>query len=71
MQSWIYAIQMTSSVILIISILLQNQGSGVGELFGGTDTIHTTKRGSEKFLFIVSLIFSILFFVSSSLLIFL
>lgn len=44
-------IQLAVSVLLIITILLQQRGSGIGSAFGGDDTIYTTKRGIEKMIF--------------------
>ncbi len=43
--------QMVVSVLLIIFILLQNRGSGLGSVFGGDFGGYYTKRGLEKFLF--------------------
>lgn len=43
--------QMLVSILLMISILLQNRGSGLGSAFGGDFGGYYTKRGFEKFLF--------------------
>ena len=55
--------QIILSVILIVAILLQQSGAGVGGALGGSDTgsFHHTRRGFEKFLFYLSLICGILF----------
>lgn len=55
------AIQIIISVLLIISILLQNRGAGLSETFGGSGNVYQTKRGFEKFLFIATIILAILF----------
>jgi preprotein translocase subunit SecG len=54
--------QLIISLALIIVILLQNQGSGLSGVFGGTGNIYRTKRGIEKTLFISTIIIAILFF---------
>ncbi|MFZ5364793.1 MAG: preprotein translocase subunit SecG [Patescibacteria group bacterium] len=54
-------IQITLSVLLIIVILLQNRGTGLSGVFGGSGAVYRTKRGIEKTLFTLTIIFSILF----------
>ena len=56
-------IQVIVSVLLVISILLQNRGSGLSAAFGGDFGGYYTKRGFEKFLFYFSIILSILFII--------
>ena len=55
--------QIILSVILVLAILLQQTGSGLGGALGGNDggSFHHTRRGFEKFLFFLSLICGILF----------
>lgn len=54
--------QIIISVILIVTILLQNQGSGVSGIFGGSGGgAYRTKRGMEKILFYLTIVFTILF----------
>ena len=50
------------SVLLIISILLQNRGAGLGGIFGGEGNIYRTKRGAEKVIFIATIVLAIIFF---------
>ena len=54
-------IQITAAVLLIIVVLMQNRGSGIGSAFGGSDNVYRTKRGVEKWLFIFTIILSIIF----------
>ncbi len=54
-------IQIIISVLLVISILLQNRGAGLSETFGGSGNVYQTKRGFDKFLFISTLVLVILF----------
>ncbi len=60
-------IQIILSIILIIIILIQQSDAGAGGVFGGGDGggLHHTRRGFEKFLFISTIVISILFAVSS------
>ncbi|MFA6428823.1 MAG: preprotein translocase subunit SecG [Candidatus Buchananbacteria bacterium] len=44
------------SVLLILAILLQNRGSGLGSAFGGEGNVYRTKRGAEKILFISTIV---------------
>lgn len=58
-------IQIVTAILLIILILLQSQGSGLGEIFGGDGNVFRKKRGAEKILFQVTIITAILFFGAS------
>jgi preprotein translocase subunit SecG len=44
-------IQMVLGVALIITILLQARGAGLGSVFGGTGTVFKTRRGIDRLLF--------------------
>jgi len=60
-------IQIVLSVILVTAILLQQSSAGVGGALGGSDGggFHHTRRGFEKFLFMLSIICGILFALST------
>jgi protein translocase SecG subunit len=60
-------IQVVLSVLLIISILLQQTGASLGGAFGGDNfsAAYHTRRGSEKFLFYASIVLGILFVLSA------
>ena len=61
--SWLQIIQIIVSILLIIVILLQNRGAGLGSAFGGTGGgVYLTKRGLEKKLFAATIILAVLFF---------
>jgi preprotein translocase subunit SecG len=53
-----------TSVALIVSVILQSKGAGLGNL-GGADTgsVFTARRGIEKTLFYVTIALAVLFFV--------
>lgn len=48
-------IQLIIAILLTVSILLQNRGSGLSSAFGGDFGGYYTKRGLEKFLFYASI----------------
>ena len=62
LKSALPAVQIGLSVILILFILLQSKGSGLGGVFGGEGNVYRTKRGAEKILFIATVVVVILFF---------
>ena len=49
------------SILLIITILLQQRGSGLGAAFGGEGNVYMAKRGAEKFIFWASIVLAVLF----------
>jgi protein translocase SecG subunit len=54
-------VQLVVSVLLAVSILLQNRGSGLSASFGGDFGGYYTKRGMEKFLYWGSVVLATLF----------
>lgn len=42
----------TVSTLLVLMILVQNQGTNLGGIFGADGSIHHAKRGFERVLFI-------------------
>jgi preprotein translocase subunit SecG len=57
--------QIIVSVALIVSILLQARGAGLGSVFGGTGTVFKTRRGIDRLLFRITIAFVVLFVVIS------
>lgn len=52
-------------ILLIIIILLQQKGSGLGSTFGGELAMYRTKRGAEQLLFRVTIVLACLFIMAS------
>jgi preprotein translocase subunit SecG len=53
-----------TSITLVASIILQSKGAGLGGLSGSdAGGVFTARRGIEKTLFWVTIIFSALFFI--------
>ena len=57
--------QMVLGVALTIAILLQARGAGLGSVFGGTGTVFKTRRGIDRLLFRITIVFVVAFCVSS------
>jgi preprotein translocase subunit SecG len=51
------------SVLLILSVILQSKGAGLGGLTGAdAGSVFTARRGVERTLFWVTIVLSVLFF---------
>lgn len=62
MESYLDIALIITSIALIISIVLQSKGVGLGGLTGGdTGGVFTARRGIEKILFWITIGLSILF----------
>ena len=53
-----------SGILMIISILLQQRGATLGAGFGSSGELYTTRRGIDKNLFEVSVVFAVIFVLS-------
>jgi len=52
------------SVLLILSVILQSKGAGLGGLTGAdTGSIFTARRGIERTLFWITIVLSVIFFI--------
>ncbi len=65
MQTYFNVAQIVLSVALILAILLQVRGGGLGGIFGQADTVYRTKRGVERTLFQLTIILVVLFIAVS------
>ncbi len=54
-------VMLSSAVLMIVSILLQQRGASLGAGFGGSSELYTTRRGFDKNLFDVTIIFAVVF----------
>ena len=55
-------VQIVLSILIVIAVLLQQNTSSIGVLGGGSsDTVHNTRRGSDKFLLQATVVLGILF----------
>ncbi len=61
---YLQIVQIIVSVCLIVAVLLQVKGQGLGGIFGGRDSgIYKTRRGAEKTLFQLTIVLVALFFL--------
>jgi len=66
MAFWIKIAQIVIAILLMIAILLQNRGTGLGSAFGGTGGgVYLTKRGIEKKLFAATIVLAVIFILLS------
>ena len=59
------ALQAALAILLIILIALQQKGSGLSQVFGGTSNLYATRRGLDKILHYATIVGSTLFFGSA------
>lgn len=63
METYFNIAQIILSAALILAILLQVKGGGLGGIFGQADTVYRTKRGVEKTLFQLTIVLVVLFII--------
>ena len=51
MQTYFNVAQIILAIVLIVVLLLQVRGGGLGGIFGQPDSVYRTRRGIEKTLF--------------------
>ena len=65
MQTYLNVAQIILAIALILVVLFQVRGGGLGGIFGQADTVYRTKRGVEKTLFQLTIALAILFVIIS------
>ena len=65
MQTYLNAAQIVLAIVLILVVLLQVRGGGLGGIFGQPDSVYRTKRGVERTLFQLTVALAILFVIMS------
>ncbi len=63
--AYLYIAQIIVSVALIIAVILQVRGGGLGGIFGQPETVFRTRRGLEKTLLQITIALVVLFVVLS------
>lgn len=66
LQQWIPAmriVQIVLSIAVVVFILLQARGAGLGSAFGGSSagSVFKTRRGVERLIFNATIVFIVLF----------
>mgnify|MGYP001094568121 CR=1 FL=1 len=65
MPTYLFIAQIVLSVALVLAVLLQVRGGGLGGIFGQPDTVYRTRRGVERTLFQLTVILVVLFIIVS------
>jgi len=65
MPSYLIIAQVLVAIALIIVVMMQVKGGGLGGIFGQSDGVYRTRRGVEKSLFQITIVLAILFVVLS------
>ena len=65
MQTYLSIAQIVLSIALILAVLFQVRGGGLGGIFGQSTTVFRTKRGVEKTLFQLTVVLVVLFIIVS------
>jgi preprotein translocase subunit SecG len=58
------AVILVSGVLTIVLVLLQQRGASLGAGFGGSGELYTTRRGLEKNIFNVTIVFALVFILA-------
>jgi protein translocase SecG subunit len=61
MSKVIIGVQIVSALLIITSVLLQQKGTGLSGVFGGSNVSYLTKRGAEKFLSVFTVVMAFVF----------
>ncbi|MBI2639246.1 preprotein translocase subunit SecG [Candidatus Peregrinibacteria bacterium] len=65
MKSFLIIFQVVVSILLILTILMQEKGVGLSATFGGGGEFYRSRRGIDKLLFIFTAVLSLLFIGTS------
>jgi len=63
MQTYLNIAQIVVAAALIVVILFQVRGGGLGGIFGQQSSVYRTRRGVEKILFRLTIVFVATFLV--------
>ena len=61
MELYLNIAQIVLAVTLVLIILLQVRGGGLGGIFGQADTVYRTRRGLEKTMFQLTIALAVIF----------
>ncbi len=61
MENILQIAQIVTAILLVVAVLMQNSGAGLGSAFGGENSVKSTKRGAERGIFITTIVLAILF----------
>ena len=59
--NWLNGLQILIALLLVVVVLLQPQGTGLGRAYGGSGTSYRSKRGMEKAMFFGTVVLAVTF----------
>ena len=65
METYLSVAQIVLAIALVLAVMLQVRGGGLGGIFGQPDSVYRTKRGVEKTLFQLTIALVVLFITVS------
>lgn len=60
-RSYLQIVQIIVAIALVIAILLQARGAGLGSVFGGSGAVFKTRRGIDRLLFNTTIALAVVF----------
>ena len=63
MPTYLAIAQLLIAIALIVVIMFQLHGGGMGGIFGQSDSVYRTRRGIEKSLFILTVVLAVVFVI--------
>jgi preprotein translocase subunit SecG len=67
--TYLFVAQILIAIALIVAILFQLRGGGIGGIFGQADSVYRTRRGIESTLFKLTIVLSILLVIFATLIV--
>lgn len=65
MQDTLTIIELIAGIVVMISVLMQHRGTGLGGAFGGEDMSYRSRRGIEKLLFRLTVVSAAIFLIAA------
>ena len=63
MKNLLEVLEIITAAVLVVTVLLQHRGTGIGGAFGGADLSYRSRRGVEKLLFRATILVAAIFIV--------
>lgn len=64
MESILHIVTIVSGILLTVTILVQTRGASLGAGFGGSNEIHTARRGVDKTIHQITIMLAVVFSLS-------
>ena len=63
MPTYLLVAQILIAIALIVAVMLQLHGGGIGGIFGQTESVYRTRRGVEKTLLRLTIVLAVMFVI--------